>query len=216
MVCSRVCCSVLLPALLVGAAKPAPAQCPQSRIAVSFGGVAHYDLPAGWMDAQSAGTLASTAAVWVVDDFELTGLSPSTTVACTIRLILTGQLAASTYQPYHYAGGYADASIRISQTAGQDSVDAWMSNGAPQESLVETTLELPVVLTAGTGFRLEFFLLVGTDVSSAPSYLRGEIRFDGLPPQAGVRSCAGFVINPTAVVPQTWAHVKALYRNSGR
>jgi len=168
------------------------------------------------MDAQSAGTLASTAAVWVVDDFELTGLSPSTTVACTIRLILTGQLAASTYQPYHYAGGYADASIRISQTAGQDSVDAWMSNGAPQESLVETTLELPVVLTAGTGFRLEFFLLVGTDVSSAPSYLRGEIRFDGLPPQAGVRSCAGFVINPTAVVPQTWAHVKALYRNSGR
>ena len=215
MVCSRIWCSVLLPALLVGAAKPAPAQCPQSRTAVSFGGVAQYDLPAGWMNAQSAESLASKAAVWVVDDFELTGLSPSTIVACTIRLILTGQLAASD-RPYHYAGGYANASIHISQTAGQDSVDAGISNGAPQENLVETTLELPVVLTAGSGFRLEFFLLVGTDVSSAPSYLRGEIQFDGLPPQAGVRSCTGFVINPTAVVAQTWAHVKALYRSSGR
>lgn len=184
-----------------------------SRIAVMNGGTARHDLPAGWMDARTSQELLSRADVWMVDDFEITDLPVSTTVACTVRLTLAGSVAASNF-PYHYAGGRAEAGIKLARFSDEDSVSFLADNGTPQNRVIDAVLDLPVILSAGSPFRLEFHVGVLTEVSTAGSSLRGDIQFVGLPQQAGVRSCTGFVVRPVAVKLQTWARIKELYRSA--
>ncbi len=213
----RVHCSLALcAALLAGATTTSLAQCPESRISGQYGGTGQNNLPAGWVAAQSTPSLASGGAVVAVDDFEITGLAPSTIVACTIRLSLTGTLAASTSEPYHhYPGGYGIVSIDVSQSSGRDSAEVFMENRAPQDASVSQNLDLPAIVMAGAPFRLEFAPVVGTELASSGSNLRGEIHFLDLPPRAGVRSCNGFVLNPVAVEQHTWTRIKQLYRGPG-
>jgi hypothetical protein len=154
----------------------------------------------------SAGRM--TAAVRVVETFDVVGVPPGTPVAAEIEFRLDGSSSQN-------CGG-SGCGVRYGGTlaVGPDSVaaDATQSGPGSGTRTLAATLHLPVVFVTGTPVRAEFFLEYGSGpgAEGAQGEGTGVYRVTGLPP--GVRAVACPDGDVTPVRRKSWGALKTLYR----
>ena len=76
----------------------------------------------------------------------------------------------------------------------------------------EDYIEVEVIVLEGVPFPLTYEVQASGYGYYPYARVSASIEFIGLPPEAAITSCHGFVLAPVAVEETTWGQVKALYR----
>lgn len=74
-----------------------------------------------------------------------------------------------------------------------------------------TTVQITIQANAGDSFRVVAFAQASGNEAASGS-IAARLRFVGLPPEAAVISCRGFVQDPLPTLPTTWGRLKSAYR----
>jgi hypothetical protein len=218
----------LAAAVMLAGAGLAQAACPPSAVTLqSWYGlsgpvvVAHFDstyntahvafdLPAGTVALdQNLGGVSLTL-VDAVDAYDVAGVSAGTPVSLTAAFDVNGGATNGGCGPG--CGGWFRAAIRQGASAAADSVPE-PSGYTPATNPLVTTLQLPIVITAGTPLTLEFELWdLVTPGSYGGGQGTGQIHFLNVPPGVTVTSCRGFSTGATPARQTSWGRVKTIYR----
>jgi len=177
---------------------------PQDLFDPCFGDSSGFDISKGTMYAHSvSGFGGCSPDLTVEDDFVVSGLPAGTLVQLVAHLDLS--LSGGCI----LGPGYASASIR--EGLGPPAAAEWdvceLGLGGGK---INTSLTVFVSATAGVPFRMRYTL--GTNCGEAQALLNGAFSFDGLPANAVITSCNGFVEGPVQVRTSTWGRIKGLYR----
>jgi hypothetical protein len=165
---------------------------------------ATFDVPQGRLSLQgSANFTTCYCELDVPEDFRVEGLLAGTLVHLTARL----DVKLTTKE------GCCGTSSCSAQVVGPSGPGvSWQPGAMDTIAMVErdSTLFLPIDVTAGTTFRVTFKLSAGS--SEAIGFGEALFSFEGIPEKASVVSCRGFVQSTVAVLTTSWGGIKARYR----
>jgi hypothetical protein len=169
-------------------------------------GRVQYDLAAGQVGASvyapDGGNF--TVGVRAVDDYRVVGLNDGQPLTFEARLEVDGaNNGLSPWPKLPYGSGSFTVEIREGDANAQT---ASCGNGS-----WKLTLAIPIVVNAGTSFRIA----CAVDAGAATGYAHadGRLLFSGLPPGASVVSCQGYRFDvPVPAIRTSWGSVKSQYR----
>jgi hypothetical protein len=172
---------------------------------------AYYDLRSGALALDRTVSGVSWTYVRTHDLYDVTGVAAGTPVALTADLDVDGTLQSPGCGGSG-CGGHLGARIYQGSAVIQDEITFPNTFVGGAVNLHET-LQMPLVITAGTPTDLEFELWMlipaGGNAGGSGS---GQIRFSGLPTGAQIVSCQGFVDAATPARKSTWGALKTSYR----
>lgn len=148
------------------------------------------------------------AGVRVQERFDLAGVPEGTAVSAVLQFELDGDLLN------RCGGGGCGVYFSATLGAGLDSLVLNANLGGPCDSCtrdIDTTIELPVTLTAGSPRDVFFVLLYHTtNVAWGLGDVTGVYRVAGLPPGVRAVACHGADVTPTRRA--SWGAVKSRYQ----
>ena len=137
----------------------------------------------------------------VEDEFTVTGLPEGTPISfqCQFYVVVD---AGCILGP-----GTARAGMEVVGGESQQSEwEAYLFGGEP----LDTTFVVPLELEAGVSFSMRYF--AETSFGECNGSVVGTFSFSGLPEEATVVSCNGFIDGPVQTESTSWGRVKATYR----
>ena len=166
-----------------------------------------FDRSLGRMSLTAASSGRMTAAVRVVELFDVVGVLAGTPVTATIEFRLDG------WSEQTCGGGGCGVEFEGTLAAGGDSVsaDANLIGPAFGRRDLKATLRLPVRFVAGSPIEAEFFLDYGTGPGGTGAGASGNGSFgvSGLPAGVHAIACGGGDVTPVRRV--TWGEIKRSY-----
>lgn len=157
-------------------------------------------------------SLNALGGVWagqrVLERFDVTGVPIGSVVQATVVLTLAGQV----FSAGGVGGGDANFTATLSAQADSVLLDATVPGpcyGCTKP--VDTTLALPVTITAGSPIEVAFDLLYhDTPAGYGSANVVGDYGVTGLPPGVRAVNCSTTDVTPVRHV--SWGRIKAAYR----
>lgn len=166
-----------------------------------------FDRAQGTLFLSGASSGRASAAVRVIETFDIIGVPPGTPVSATVQLELDGWAEQG-------CGG-SGCGVRMEGVlrVGADSsmADANLIGPGSPRRYLQTTLQREITLTAGAPTEVQFVLVYGTGPGGGGAVAQCAARYRVTDLPAGVKALA-CLPDLTPVSPPTWGRLKSIYR----